>query len=181
MELDDRLAFIPRFEVCLPDSVISECIESAVLFLGYARASKEQFEAIHNFVLGRDVFVSLPTGSGKSLCYAALPLVFDNIRKHGECITDHAQAEVVPHSIVVCLSLLTSLILDQVQSFTKRGLQVLYIKTKDLDDQLTLGKYQLLYMSPESLLAHRDLFACTTTCENLSGIIVDEAHLISKW
>ena len=124
--------------------------------------------------------MSLPTGSGKSLCYAALPLVFDNIRKHREYTAGRARSEVSPHSIVVCLSPLTSLILDQVHSFTKRGLQVVYIKGKDLDDKIAQGKYQLLYMSPESLLNHRDLFTCSIICENLSGI-VDEAHLISKW
>jgi len=91
--------------------------------------------------------MSLPTGSGKSLCYAALPLVFDNIRKHRQCSAGHTQSEVPPHSIVVCLSPLRSLIFDQVQSFTKRGLEVVYIKVKDLNEKITLGKYQLLYMS----------------------------------
>ena len=37
-------------------------------------------EAILAFVSGRDVFVSLPTGYGKSICYASLPFVFDTIR-----------------------------------------------------------------------------------------------------
>jgi len=44
-----------------------------------------------------------------------------------------------------------------------------------------LGKYQLLYMSPKFLLGHRNLFTCSIICENSSGIIVDEAYLISKW
>ena len=133
---------------------------------------------MYNFVQGRDIFISLPTGSGKSVCYALLPLVFDYIRKYKECATaGHAQS----HTTVVCITPLTSLILDQVQSFTKKGLQVMYIKGKDLGDGVALGKYQLLYMSPESLLVHRELFTCSIFCDSLSGIVVGQAHLISKW
>ena len=39
-----------------------------------------QAEAIKSFVSGHDVFVSLPTGYGKSKIYAILPLVYDKIR-----------------------------------------------------------------------------------------------------
>jgi len=45
---------------------------------------QKQLEAISSFCSGRDVFVSLPTGYGKSIIYATLPLVFDNIR--GSCL-----------------------------------------------------------------------------------------------
>jgi len=79
MELEDKLKFIPHFEVCLCGSVIYECINSAVQFLGYSNASPEQFKAVYNFVQGRDVFVLLPTemsmfaalgvdGLGEPLC-----------------------------------------------------------------------------------------------------------------
>jgi len=47
---EDSLIFIPRFELCLPESVISECIESSIQCLGYNSPSKEQFEAIYNFI-----------------------------------------------------------------------------------------------------------------------------------
>jgi len=103
-----------------------------------------------------------------------------SIKKHKEYSAGHAQSEVPPHSIVVCLSPLTSLIPDQVQLFTKRGLEVVYIKGKDLDGKKSIAKIPTTYCT-ESLLVHRDLFTCSIISENLSGIIVDEAHLISKW
>ena len=37
----------------------------------------KQLEAILRFMSGKDVFVSLPTGYGKSLIYKILPVVFD--------------------------------------------------------------------------------------------------------
>jgi len=40
----------------------------------------KQYNAIKAFCLGNDLFVSLPTGYGKSLIYAALPLVFDKMK-----------------------------------------------------------------------------------------------------
>ena len=41
---------------------------------------EEQLMAIKEFVSGNDVFICLPTGYGKSLIYAALPDIFDEIR-----------------------------------------------------------------------------------------------------
>ena len=41
---------------------------------------KEQEQAIRAFVEGNDVFLSLPTGYGKSLCFAMLPFVYDRLR-----------------------------------------------------------------------------------------------------
>ena len=44
----------------------------------------KQLEAIKCFCAGQDVFMSLPTGYGKSLIYAVLPLIFDRIE--GKCL-----------------------------------------------------------------------------------------------
>ena len=49
--------------------------------LGVSTLKDKQKEAIHNFVRGRDCFVILPMGYGKTLCYALLPFVFDHLRK----------------------------------------------------------------------------------------------------
>ena len=50
--------------------------------MGYDRATDDQKEAVKAFVLGKDVFVSLPTGSGKSLCYSCL-IPCSSFVKHG--------------------------------------------------------------------------------------------------
>ena len=48
--------------------------------LGYSCLSAEQEEVVVNFLVGRVVFVSLPTGAGKSLCYLVLPSIFNLLR-----------------------------------------------------------------------------------------------------
>ena len=47
--------------------------------LGYSQLKPEQLKVIMEFVCGKDVFAVLPTGFGKTLCYACLPLVFDEL------------------------------------------------------------------------------------------------------
>ena len=38
---------------------------------------KEQVQTIRNLYNGKDVFLWLPTGFGKSICYEVLPFLFD--------------------------------------------------------------------------------------------------------
>ena len=73
-------ASVPRLNASFTRDTIDRAIHEAVTKLGYSRASNDQVVAIREIVLGRDVFVMLPTGSGKSLCYAALPYVFYSLR-----------------------------------------------------------------------------------------------------
>ena len=60
-----------------PGKVMESAIESAVMKAGFDNVKQKQKEAISEFVSGNNVFVSLPTGNGKSLCYLLLPLVSD--------------------------------------------------------------------------------------------------------
>ena len=53
-------------------------IRDSASALGINMLKPEQEKAILQFLLGRDVFVALPTGYRKSLCYFVLPLVFDS-------------------------------------------------------------------------------------------------------
>ena len=54
--------------------VVRGVITEAVQALGYRLPTREQLLVTEQFVSGRDVFVSLPTGSGMSVCYGCLPL-----------------------------------------------------------------------------------------------------------
>ena len=69
--------------------------------LGYSSVRDKQLLAIRTFMEGNYVFISLPTGSGKSLCYAVLPYAFDDLY--------HREG-----SIVVVVSPLIALMKDQV-------------------------------------------------------------------
>jgi len=46
----------------------------------YDSLKTEQHRAVTAFASGRDVFIALPTGFGKSLCYGCLPRVFDCLK-----------------------------------------------------------------------------------------------------
>ena len=82
-------------------------VESALTArLRYEELKDEQKEAVKAFANGKDVFVSLPTGYGKSLCYQILPVLFDALRGQPERQT--------VSSIVVVVSPLTSIMKDQV-------------------------------------------------------------------
>ena len=60
---------------------IESAVSVALEKLGYSRLRPKQYEVVQHFLKGLDVFVSLPTGSGKSLCYWVLPMAFDYLRK----------------------------------------------------------------------------------------------------
>ena len=47
--------------------------QNAALKLGYSGLKDLQMDVVIGLATGRDVFAVLPTGYGKSLCYACLP------------------------------------------------------------------------------------------------------------
>ena len=59
---------------------VSDIIRAAASSLGYAEIRFLQETAVRAFVTGSDVYLSIPTCGGKSLCYAMLPRVFDMLR-----------------------------------------------------------------------------------------------------
>ena len=118
-------------------------IKTSVRALGYENVRQDQFDVVLNFLKGNDMFVSLPSGGGKSLCYACLPLVYDRLRKDTSKL------------MAVVISLLNALMQDQVTSFTKRGMTTVQVGSDCspfLVDEIISGELQLVYMSPEAIL-----------------------------
>ena len=82
----------------MSEAEINVALATALAKMGYAELRPKQEAAV---IGGEDVFVSLPTGSRKSLCYSLLPLVFDKLRN------------VDGKSVVVVVSPLIALMKDQ--------------------------------------------------------------------
>ena len=59
------------------EETYERAMEAVVTRLGYSGLRDNQRKVVLLFLEGNDVFASLPTGSGKSLCYWILPFVFD--------------------------------------------------------------------------------------------------------
>ena len=141
--------------------------------MGYSTLKERQKQAIFSFVNGRDVFVVLPTGFGKSLCYGCLPLVFDTLRKH-------------EGSVVIVVSPLVALMKDQVDFFSSKGLTAVKADgcCKESYRDIVGGKYQLVFISPEAILSHqkwRRLLLLEVYQRNLVALVIDEAHCMRNW
>ena len=76
---------------------------------------------------------------------------------------------------------------DQVQSLGRRGARAAYLHSGTDDEtysSICAGEYQLLLMSPETLLrdkSWRDVLLSPHYQENVVALAVDEAHCVKKW
>ena len=98
---------------------------------------KEQKEAILKFVIeDQDIFLCLPTGYGKSLCYYSIPVLFDILAE-----------KTSPWSSVVVVSTLIALMNDQVSLLQMKGLNAISVVADAGDNQSAVvsGDYQYLY------------------------------------
>lgn len=132
-----------------------------------------QKEVIQAAVAGRDVFVLMPTGGGKSLCYQ-LP------------------AWCCP-GLSVVISPLLSLIEDQVQSMTKLGVESVFLTSAQeydthqrhiiqrLRQTSDHDSIKLLYITPEKIRASTMMQGILRDLANknlISRFVIDEAHCL---
>ena len=95
-----------------------EVVRAVAGSFGFSQLKPEQEYAIFSFVGGTDVFVSLPTCYGKSLCFSLLPQVFDLLRE----AEDH---------IVLVVSPLLAIMKEQVAFFSAKGISAACISDKN--------------------------------------------------
>src|SRR5213595_4220159 len=125
-----------------------------------------QREIIEDVLAGRDVFVLMPTGGGKSLCFQ-LPALLRN-------------------GLTIVVSPLISLMKDQVDALQTSGIPATYLNsTLDRDESkarwrgLHRGEYRMLYAAPERLML--DSFLERALNWRIAQFAIDEAHCISEW
>jgi bloom syndrome protein len=135
-----------------------------------------QFEAINAAMAGRDVFVLMPTGGGKSLCYQ-LPAVCRGGKTKG---------------VTVVVSPLLALMHDQVNGLKAKNIDAVLLtsttreeEARQIRDRLYSGtKPTLLYVTPERLKISSNLKSILNhlyRSKELARFVIDEAHCISTW
>lgn len=133
---------------------------------GFHQFRAPQQEVIERVVAGEDVFLVMPTGGGKSLCYQVPALHRDGV--------------------AVVVSPLIALMKDQVDALLDNGVRAACLNSSLTTDearqvlrQMHRGELDLLYVAPERLLLPD--FLDTLATVNLALFAIDEAHCISQW
>lgn len=88
----------------------------------------------------------------------------------------------------MCISPLTAIMMDQQTKFQSMGISAEYVGEGQKDPaawrRVLNGEVQLVYISPENILCnsrYRNVLRSGTYKENLTGVVVDEAHCVKTW
>ncbi len=138
-------------------------------YFGFTAFKGNQLEVIRNVLEGRDTFVLMPTGGGKSLCYQLPALMSEGV--------------------AIVISPLIALMKNQVDSmraFSETDGVAHFLNSslsknaiQQVRDDVLAGKTKLLYFAPESLTKEDNVSFLRRI--KISFFAIDEAHCISEW
>jgi len=138
-------------------------------YFGFNTFKGNQEEIIQNVLAGRDSFVLMPTGGGKSLCYQ-LPAVI----KDGTAIVISPLIALMKNQVDAMRNFSTS---DNMAHFLNSSLTKSAINK--VKDDVMKGQTKLLYVAPESLTKEDNIDFLRRV--EISFYAIDEAHCISEW
>ena len=138
-------------------------------FFGFSKFRGLQEEVIHTLLSGKDTFVIMPTGGGKSLCYQLPALLLE-----GTAIVVSPLIALMKNQVDAIRGISKQDGIAHVLNSSLTKSQVQLVK-----DDITSGVTKLLYLAPESLSKqdYVDFFRSVP----VSFMAVDEAHCISEW
>ena len=157
-----------------PDSSHNQCVLNAVAtpvdvlrtVFGFDSFRVPQSEIIEAVLEGKDAFVLMPTGGGKSICYQIPALI-----KSGTALI---------------VSPLISLMQDQVQALRGNGVAAAFLNSSlaaseagEVMRAARSGTLKLLYVAPERAMMPEFLEMLGQI--PLSLVAIDEAHCVSQW
>ncbi|MBO4891790.1 MAG: DNA helicase RecQ [Prevotella sp.] len=143
--------------------------EALKKYFGFDKFKGDQEKIIQSLLDGKDTFVLMPTGGGKSLCYQLPSLLMDGVaivisplialmKNQVDFISQLSEHEGTAHYLN---SSLNKAAIDQVKSDIQSGIT------------------KLLYVAPESLTKEENVEFLKSV--KISFYAVDEAHCISEW
>ncbi len=136
---------------------------------GFDKFKGDQEAIIRNLLAGNNVFVLMPTGGGKSLCYQLPSLIMD-----GTAIVISPLIALMKNQVDVINGMNDT---DGVAHYLNSSLNKSAIDKVKSD--IVNGITKLLYVAPESLTKEDNVDFLRTV--KISFYAIDEAHCISEW
>lgn len=138
-------------------------------YFGFSQFKGQQDKIIQTLLAGNDVFVLMPTGGGKSLCYQLPALISE-----GTAIVVSPLIALMKNQVDAVNGLSSDEGTAHVLNSSLNKSQ-----TKQVFDDIRSGKTKLLYVAPESLIKEEYLDFLREV--KVSFVAIDEAHCISEW